>query len=123
MTVDSNIIIAYLAGEDAVVSLIVDLRKDNRPLFLSTIVESEVLSFALWTESEKEIATKFLEENFISIAFDRPMARYTAKLRAKVKLKFPDAAIASTALMSGTPLLTRDVKGFSRVPDLKIITV
>jgi len=71
-------------------------------LFLSTVVETEVLSFSGWTHAEKAAAEQFLEENFTSISFDRSIARIAAKIRAEKKIKFPDAAIAATALATHT---------------------
>src|SRR3989344_2526132 len=102
MTLDTNIVIAYFAGKQLIVDLLTAWRKEGQALFLATVVETEVLSFTVWTVSEREIAEKFLEENFTSMSFDRMTARIAAKLRAKTKINFPDAAIAATALITHT---------------------
>jgi hypothetical protein len=54
MTIDSNIVIAYLGGEDRVVGILSTWKQEGIPLFLPTIVESEVLSFAGWTDEEQQ---------------------------------------------------------------------
>ena len=49
MTIDANILIAYLAGDGAVIQALTHWRRDGMPLFLSTVAEAEVLSFSEWT--------------------------------------------------------------------------
>lgn len=85
MTIDSNIIIAYLDGERIAVDILSQWRREGKPLFLSAAVEAEVLSFSKWTESERLIVENFLEENFALIPFDRSAARIAAKIRRTLK--------------------------------------
>ena len=61
----------------------------------------------------------FLTENFFSVPFDRPLARIAAAIRHTAKIKFPDAAIAATALYTHTPLVTRNLRDFKNIPDLQ----
>ncbi|MCK4554428.1 PIN domain-containing protein [Candidatus Parcubacteria bacterium] len=53
MTIDTNIIIAYLDGEHQVIKTLSEWRQQGRPLFLPTITESEVLSFFASSESRR----------------------------------------------------------------------
>ncbi len=123
MTIDTNILIAYLDGDLAVQKVLSRWRQENKPLFLSAIVEAEILSFADWTESERRFTEKFLEENFAFISFDRMTARIAAHLRRTLKIKLPDAIIAATAIFSHTPVVTRNYKDFRRISGLKIVVV
>lgn len=123
MTLDANIIIAYLHGEKRVIEILTEWRREGRPLFLSTVVEAEVLSFVSWTPDERRATEGFLEENFTSIAFDRTVSRVAAKIRRETKVKFPDAAIAATALFTHTPIVTRNRSDFRRISDLDIVTI
>jgi predicted nucleic acid-binding protein len=102
MTIDANIVIAYLGGEAVVITELSQWRERGLPLFLSTVVETEVLSFSDWTPKEQHATEEFLEKNFASLPFDRPIARLAADIRRTVKIKFPDAAIAATALFTHT---------------------
>jgi predicted nucleic acid-binding protein len=122
MTIDTNIIIAYLSGELQVIKILPQWQSMNLQLFL-TVAETEVLSFPKFTQEELQATLKFLEENFISITFDREVARIAAKLRRDYRLKFPDAAIAATAIFTNTPLVTRNIRDFKRILNLKIIKV
>lgn len=123
MTIDSNIIIAYLTGDEKVVKALSDWKRVGVPLFLSSIVEAEVLSFAEWTTEEQRSAELFLEENFVHISFDRAIARLAASLRRTGRIKLPDAAIAATALYTGSPLVTRNVRDFRKVVGLTIVNL
>ena len=121
MTIDSNIIIGYLAGDRKVTQALQTWTSESRQLFLSTIVESEVLAFSGWKGSEYSSTVAFLEESFTSIPFDRSVARIAAELRRSTKIKLPDAAIAATALYTHTPVVTRNVKDFRKIPGLEIV--
>lgn len=123
MTIDANIIIAYLGGDKPAIEKLTAWRGEGRPLFLSTVVETEVLSFSDWTPEERRLAENFLTGNFTSIAFDRTVARIAAAIRRTAKVKFPDAAIAATALFTHTPLVTRNQRDFRHIRDLTIITI
>ncbi|OGE79992.1 MAG: hypothetical protein A2660_02760 [Candidatus Doudnabacteria bacterium RIFCSPHIGHO2_01_FULL_45_18] len=123
MTLDANIVIAYLNGDPIIEEFIKKSRSEGLLLFLPTVAESEVLSFSNWTPEERKATEQFLEENFTSITFDRSIARIAAEIRRTVKIKFPDAAIAATALFTKTPLLTRNLHDFQNVPDLQILSI
>ncbi len=121
MTIDANIIIAYLGGDEEVVSALSVWQEEGRILFLSTVAETEVLSFSQWTKEEEHTTALFLEENFTSISFDRMIARIAARIRQTTKVKFPDAAIAATALFTHTPVVTRNQRDFKRVNGLQVV--
>ena len=73
--------------------------------------------------SEKRVVKKFLEENFVSIIFDRAIARMTADIRVTQKVKLPDAAIAATAIFTNSALITRNIKDFKKIKGLDIIEI
>lgn len=122
MTLDTNIIIAYLKDEPAVASFLDEAKKQNTLLIPAT-VEGEFLSFASWTSEQRENMESFLEENFLFIPLDRPITRLAAHLRTKVKIDFADATIAATALFTNTPLATRNTRDFKNVPGLQLVTL
>lgn len=123
MTLDANIVIGYLNGDHAIVHTLTEWRRAGITLFLSTVAEAEVLSFSQWTAAERKITEQFLEENFTSISFDRTLARIAANLRSRARVKFPDAAIAATALATHTSLVTRNVADFARLEGVEIVTI
>lgn len=123
MTIDTNIVIAFLAGEHPVIRALNRLRTLGIPLILPTVVEAEILSFSGMTKMEREKTTLFLEENFSSISFDRTLARRAGLIRTQSKIKLPDAIIAATALLTHTPIVTRNVRDFKRVKNLQVVEV
>lgn len=123
MTIDANIVIAYIAGNDLIVAALSHARQEGQPLFLSTIAEAEVLGFPGFTPGERERTARFLAAHFISIPCDRAVAYRAAQLRATLSIKLPDAIIAATALITGTPLATRNTRDFKNVPDLTLVSL
>ncbi len=123
MTPDTNIIIAHLAKEEIVVRELSRYKEAGLQLFLSAVVETELLSFAGWSDVQRMEVENFLEENFVPIAFDRSVARIAASIRRSSRLKLPDAVIAATALYTGSPLVTRNVRDFRGIDALTIVTI
>ena len=122
MTLDSNIVIAYLGGDESVIETLLHWKEEGRILFLPAVVETEVLSFSNFTPSEKHYTEEFLESlNFV--AMDRNIARVAADLRRSTKIKFPDATVAATALATHTPIVTRNLRDFKKIPGLTVIEI
>lgn len=122
MTLDTNIIIAYLGGDPEVIAALNEWKQEGRVMFLSAVVETEVLSFSNLTLEERRRTEEFLE-GLTFITFDRRIARLAAEIRSVSEIKFPDAAIAATALATHTPLITRNVRDFKKVSGLTVITI
>ena len=123
MIIDTNILIDFVSGDEQIIQVVRDWRERGVALFISTIVEAEFLSFSKMVGETRQLAIQFLEENFISVPFDRPIARLAADVRQTTNIKFPDAGIAATALFTHTPLVTRNVKDFRRVLGLQILSL
>lgn len=121
MIIDTNIIIAYLAGEEQIVRFLSNWRMRGGFLFVPTIVETELLSFPKWNEGELKEAKVFLEDNFVTVPFDREISRLAAAIRRTTSIKVPDAVIAASALYIRAPLLTRNERDFKKVRGLELI--
>ena len=106
MNIDSNIVIAYLAGEESVAKQLSIWKEEGRPLFLSTIAEAEVLGFPDFTSEEREHTARFMVEQFVSMACDRAIAYHAGVLRGTINIKLPDALIAATTLLLGINYFT-----------------
>jgi len=123
MTLDTNTIIAYLDGEDGVVSTIHTPFQEGAILLIPAPVHTEVLSFFEFSPQEIRATDTFLMENFAFVHTDPRISRIAAELRRTVRIKTPDAYIAATALSYNTPLLTRNVRDFRHIPKLAVKTV
>jgi predicted nucleic acid-binding protein len=122
MTLDTNVIIAYISGDAAVVGALNEVRTRSGPFLIPAAVEAEFLSFPKWSSDERETMETFLEENFLFIPLDRPLTRLAARIRASRRIKFADATIAATAMFTNTPLVTKNVGDFRNIPGLQVVT-
>jgi len=117
---DSNAVIDYIAGlysEKAVqwLNQVVD-----EEINVSVITKIEVLSFDPDKDNCYPILVDFFEiSNIIELTDE--IVSTTIQIRQKQKIKLPDAVIASTALMKGLILVSRNTKDFKNIPDLEVV--
>lgn len=123
MTVDTNILIAYLDGEDAVVSAMHELLSEGRVLFLPATVHIVLLSYSQFTDREVRELENFLFSAFVYVPIGQEVARIASMIRRTVSVRTPDATIAATALLTKTPLLTRNVRDFKNIATLDVRTL
>ena len=122
-TLDTNVIIAYYRRDPRVVPVLREILRDpTSSIYVSTITEAELFSFANLSEEEKD----FIEAILQSISLLPPIsqvARIAGTLRATYGIKLADAFIAATALFTGSTLLTSNVRDFKKIPSLKLQAV
>lgn len=109
MLCDTNILIACLNGELAVVHILSRLQQERRLLFISAITVTEVLAHPRITASEQERIRGFLS-SFALVPVDGIIAEHAATLTRTYHLTLPDALIAASAFVKNVPLITRDKK-------------
>ncbi len=107
---DSNIIIAFLADDEAVKELVNEAEVKNRYIYFSMISVCEIYSGS--NDQEIEILDKlFVPERCLEVSLE--VSREAGLLRRNVmrqnrKIKTPDAIIAATAKYHNLSLVTRD---------------
>jgi predicted nucleic acid-binding protein len=79
--------------------------------YVSTVTELELYSYPDLSEEEEAGIKRLLTDMFV-VPLDSRMARYAGYLRRLYRLKTPDRAIATTAILTKTTLLTRNVEDF-----------
>lgn len=121
MVVDTNILIACFNAEANAVVALSKWKREQRPLFISSVSFAEVLAMASLTDKEIAVMKAFLQ-HFILIPMDAVIAERAAYFRRMYRFEIPDAAIAATALTLGVPLVTRD-RQFKKLRDIQIISV
>ena len=117
---DSNTVIDYIAGlysEKAVqwLNQLVD-----EEINVSIITKIEVLSFDPDKDDNYPILIDFFEASNLFELNDDIVSK-TIQIRQKQKIKLPDAVIASTALVKGLILVSRNIKDFNNIPDLEVV--
>lgn len=93
----------------------------------SMITLTEVLPVPLReSDSQTEKAYRDIllnSRNFSLIIVDNSVAERAAKLRARYRLRTPDAIQIASALISGCDTFLTNDRGLIRVADLKVLTV
>ena len=117
---DSNVVIDYIAGlySDKATQWL--NRLIDEEINVSIITKIEVLSFDPDKDDNYPILFEFFEASKIFELSDNIVSK-TIQIRQKQKIKLPDAVIASSALVNGLILVTRNSKDFKTIPDLEII--
>jgi len=113
--VDSNVLIDYVAERFKNNQLkALDLIFDEA-LRISIITKIEILGYD-GVEEEEAKMIQFLSSADV-VALDEEIVERTILLKKSVKIKTPDAIIASTALVSDLTLITNNIADFKRVID------
>lgn len=121
-TLDTNAIIYYIKGEEKAVTALNNLLSQPHPIYISAITELELFSFKKLSIQERERIEEVLN-SLVIIPVDSRIARIAGPLRQNYSLKLPDSAIAATALLTGTILVTRNISDFKKISNLKLLKI
>jgi predicted nucleic acid-binding protein len=117
--IDSNALIDYLAGklpENG--KKFMDEIVDEIPN-ISVITKIEVLGFKTTNKAE-ELLNGFMDDSII-IGLTDEIVEQTIKIRKEHKIKLPDAIIAASALINQMLIITRNIKDFEKIENLKVV--
>ncbi len=121
MVLDTNIIIAYLNGDEKVIEAIRKWFAEGIGLFISAVTYAEVLSLREASASDLELMRSFLDL-FVVIPVDKALAEGIASIKREENIKFPDAAIIATARYTSSSLVTRD-KRLHKIRGISVVSV
>ena len=117
--IDSDILIDYLRGFPPSKDFLIDF-KNKFFLFISVINIIEIYSGKdLKSPHKKKLIDSFLNE-FEIIELDEKIAKKAGEIRRRYQMPFADAIISASAIENSCTLVTRNVKHFSKVKELKI---
>ena len=118
-TLDSDILIRFLNSEEPETTFVWQQLEDEISSYVSTISETELLSYKDLGNHEIADINELLK-SFSLIAVDSNIAKIAGEIRRKHRLKTPDALIAATAIFTGSVLVTRNIKDFKKIKELKL---
>ena len=121
-TLDTNAIIYYLKGDAKTVAIFRDIFNGGVPIYISVITELELFSFSELSAKEIENIDNLLKTVMI-IPIDSRVSRTAGFVRRRYKLKVPDSIIASTSMLTGTTLITRNIDDFKKIPALPLLKI
>ena len=117
-TLDTNTLIYYYNNIPNIVDFIDGYSKKER-IIVSSITELELFSYKdLKQENILKIEQSL--KSFTVLPVDSVIARVAGNLRAKYSIKTPDAAIAATAILTNTILVSRNKKDFKNIRELQL---
>ena len=117
---DTNVIIYYLQGELSAVRKIQKLREAGEIFAVSIITKIELLSYPLIASEETEKINSLLKECYI-VYLNEMVAEKAVELRKKYKILLADVIIAASGIAINAPLLTRNIKHFKKIKEIKFV--
>lgn len=127
LILDSDVIIDHLNNKSNYLSLIIGNSKED--LFISIITWSEIVygikKSKNLIKAYKQFTRFIIDLNIKILEFDLKIADKFIDLKIDLekkgsKLEDFDLIIASTALVNNLTLITRNIKHFLRIPEIKI---
>ena len=100
----------YYSGDERILRRTKDEIRHNRGRFVSSIVLHEVFWLTLGTEGRETAVLRadLLEKDFRVVSVDAEIARVSAELRHRYKMRLADSVIAATALVLKAVCLSDD---------------
>lgn len=118
---DSSIIIDYLRQTNKKQAFLSKLGQGQQKLYTSIIVHTECYAGkSIWEKKEAREALKVIFSGIQILPLDESISQKAGEISARYNIEIVDAIIAATALSSGMPLATLNLKDFKRVAGLKI---
>lgn len=128
LSIDTNILINAFNKDSASLGLLEKIRDVSPKVVISVLVFEEFLVKVYKEKLEKDIA-KYEEfitggNSFTVVDFNRQIAREAAKIRARYKLRAPDAIHIATALKSSAKMfITADKRIPRKIDSLQIMNI
>lgn len=117
---DTNILVYYSQDDSLVVDFIASQLPARRSFIVPTIVIVEFLCYPSIGEIEQRKFESILGYcNIMDLTHD--IALKAATVRKLHRLSLGDSVIGATALLTNSPLVTRNVKDFQKVKGLEVI--
>ena len=119
---DTNILIDHLRGDLQASALLHDVAAGRVRASISVITESEVLAGRSLTRSQLR-AIDALLALLPALAVTSRVARTAARWQRRYGMALPDALIAATAYLAHATLVTRNLKHFRPIKELRVRSV
>ena len=122
-TLDTNAIIYCLKNDTAVIEALETVFRQDVSVYVSTITELELFSHSALSTDDVAAIESFLAATTI-IDVNSQLARIAGRLRQEYRqLRTADSAIAATALLTHSILVTRNVRDFQRIDTLQLMAI
>ena len=119
ITLDTNVIIYYLEGNPEVARVVDAIFTKGSMVYVASVTELELFSLPGLQSEEATRIEQFLKLPAL-FPLDSRIARIAGTIRRLYRIKLGDSIVAATAMFTKTTLLTRNVKDFRKITDLKL---
>ncbi len=116
---DTSIIIDHLRGVSAASDLMLKVQNGEIIGSISVITEAELFAGRDMEDEGKERFVIDLLDLFTKISVDSHISRIAGSFRRKHNVLLPDCIIAATAFTQGYKLLTKNVKDFEKIKEIR----
>ena len=120
LVLDTDIFIDYLRGLPKAEGFFKQLKQGESLVYFSAITEAELLGGKECSTIEKKAALLNFLAHFAKVSVDNQVAASAGELRRNFSIEIPDAIIAATALLMKGELLTRNLKDYQKIADLRV---
>lgn len=123
VVIDSSIFIDHFRNYIPAVSFFSSLSDEEKKYVLfSAITESELISGRSCEDDSVKAKVIQMLNSFNKIEVNNKIAMLAGDLSRKQNILIPDAIIAATALVNNADLLTKNLKDFERIKNLKSLS-
>jgi len=117
---DSDVLIDHLRGYRAYAGYIARYERGELKGYVSVITVAELFAAKRTREIEERRRVERLLSLFTVVPVNVSIATLAGELRRDYGLNLPDAIVAATALDLGLVLVTRNIRHYQRVPNLRL---
>lgn len=119
-TLDSDVLIDHLRGYQAYAGYITRYERGELRGYVSAVTVAELFAARRTREPVERKRVEKLLSLFIIVPVDMPISVLAGELRRDYGLSLPDAIVAATALNLGLVLVTRNIRHYQRIPNLRL---
>ncbi len=123
MILDTTFLIDFSRGNQKTVMKLIELEKQRKPIMTTSINVYEIIQ-GIKNKKESEIAKKLFSKLEI-LPFNSEAAHIAGEIQKELRKKgeiidSEDTMIAGIAITQNKTILTKNIKHFSKIKDLKI---
>ena len=118
---DTNAVIYFLSGDKTAVALVKEILRNNKTIYVPTIVRLELFSKPDLNLIEQNAIYDFLSY-VIEINLDKTIADIASEIRRNFKTKVADSIVAASALYTNSFVVTRNTKDF-KIQGIRVVKV
>lgn len=120
--IDSDILITVLRTGKNLKDLFKPHIKDEDFLLISTITEAELFAGASAQTAKEQDRINELLAKFLVVPVSSEIARIAGQLKYAYKIFLDDSFIAATAIKTNSVLVTKNLKDFQKIKEVKILS-